>query len=112
MKAKNITVDYVADLCARIERGEKPRKINNLSFEEFIRRMLPHVKNFLAQGYTYKEIAEFFGHISSGDLKKAVAKEGPAPAAGKKLKTGQEKKTVPARTPSKKEKGSKARPSA
>lgn len=125
MSAKNIPVDYVEDLCARIGRGETPRKINELSPKEFIRQMLPHVKIFLAQGYTYKEIAEFLGHISSGDLKKTLAKVDPAPATGKnlkkalakadpatatgkKLKDGQAEKTVPARIPCKKCKGSKA----
>ena len=80
---KNITLEYVAGLYARMERGETPRKNTDIAPRDFIRQMLPHVKNFLAQGYTYKEIAEFLGHVSAGDLKKAVAKENPAPA-GKK----------------------------
>jgi len=108
MSAKNIPVDYVTDLCARIGQGERPRKINELSPKEFIRQMLPHVKIFLTQGYTYKEIAEFLGHISSSDLKKALAKEDSAQATGKKLKTGQAKKKLPPSSPGKKSKKSEA----
>jgi hypothetical protein len=80
---KNIPLEYVAGLYARMERGETPRKNTDIAPRDFIRQMLPHVKNFLAQGYTYKEIAEFLGHVSAGDLKKAVAKENPAPASRK-----------------------------
>jgi len=101
MSAKKITVDYVTDLHARIDRGETPRKVNDLSPKEFIQQMLPHVKNFLTQGYTYREIAEFLGHISSSDLKKAVAKS-PALAAEKKSKAEQTGKSVRASIPSKK----------
>jgi hypothetical protein len=108
MSAKNITVDYVTELHARIKRGETPQKIDKLSPKEFIRQMLPHVKSFLTQGYTYKEIADFFGHISSGDLKKAVAKENPAPTEKKQSKAGQTAKTVSARIPCKNCKGRKA----
>jgi len=104
MSAKNIPIDYVTDLCVRIGQGERPQKINELSSKEFIRQMLPHVKIFLAQGYTYKEIANFFGHISSGDLKKALAKEDPTQATRKKLKAVQAEKTAPAQFPGKKSK--------
>ena len=45
--------------------------------------MLPHVKRFLAEGYTYKEIAKFLGHVSVTDLKKAIAKDATE-AGGKK----------------------------
>lgn len=104
MSAKTISEDYVADLCARIEKGENPRKIKELSPKKFIRQMLPHVKKFLEQGYTYKEIAEFLGYISSGNLKKAVAKEDSRQAAQKKTKTVQAKETpAPSNTPKRKE---------
>jgi len=107
MKAKNIPVDYVADLCTRIEQGETPRKSNALAPKEFLRQMLPHAKVFLAQGYTYKEIADFLGHISADDLKKAVAKEAPAPTKGKQMQAGPEK-TAPPPIPGKKSKAGKA----
>jgi hypothetical protein len=107
MSVTNISVDYVKDLCARIEQGEKPQKNDTLSPKEFIRQVLPHVKIFLAQGYSYKEIAAFLGHISSGDLKKAVAKEAPAPEAKKAAKTGQAEKAT-SLIPCKKYKGRKA----
>jgi len=103
-KNKNISVDYVKELCARIEQGETPRKNDALSPGEFIRQLLPHVKKFLAQGYTYKEIADFFGHISSGDLKKAMAKEILGPAVKKASKAGQADKAA-ARISGKKPKG-------
>ena len=108
MSAKKITADYVADLHARIERGETPRKIDELSSKEFIRQMLPHVKNFLVQGYTYKEIAEFFGHVSSGDLKKIVVKENFVLAEEKKMVAVQVEKTGHSRIPCKKSKRRKA----
>jgi hypothetical protein len=73
MADKTITDQYVADLCRRIAEGEAPRK--EISLKEFIRQMLPHVKDFLARNYEYKEIAEFLGHVSAADLKKAVAKD-------------------------------------
>jgi len=108
MRAKNITVEYVADLHARIERGESPKKINELSPKEFIREMLPHVKKFLAQGYTHKEIALFLGYISSGDLKKAVAKESLASATATTPKAKQVEKTTVAPVSLKKGKAGKA----
>jgi hypothetical protein len=94
MSIRNISIDYVQDLCARIEQGETPRKNDALSPKEFIRQVLPHVKNFLAQGYSYKEIAAFLGHVSHEDLKKAVAKEAPARIAKKVAKPGQTDKTT------------------
>jgi hypothetical protein len=106
MSAKNITVEYVEDLCARIEQGEMPRKINALARKEFVRQMLPHVKIFLEQGYTYKEIADFLGHISASDLKKAVAKDAPVPTQRKQPKAVPEK-TVPALIAGTKSKGRK-----
>ncbi|MDR2695374.1 MAG: hypothetical protein LBC79_03225 [Deltaproteobacteria bacterium] len=108
MNAKNISVDHVKDLCARIEQGATPRKNEALSPREFIRQMLPHVKKFLAQGYTYKEIAEFLGYISSGDLKKAVAKEDPALAVKKAPKAEQTEKVAVGWAPCKKPKERKA----
>lgn len=107
MSAQKIAADYVTDLHARIEQGEKPRKINELSSKEFIRQMLPHVQKFLAQGYTYKEIAVFLGHISAGDLKKAVAKEDPTPAMGNKSKAGLTANALTTRIPCKQCKGRK-----
>ena len=106
MSAKNITVEYAEELRARIEQGEMPRKINALSRKEFVRQMLPHVKLFLGQGYTYKEIANLLGYISGGDLKKAVAKDSPAPAKGKPPKTEPEK-TLPTLIPDTRSKGRK-----
>jgi hypothetical protein len=94
MSTKSISVDYVTALCARIEQGETPQKNNDLSPKEFIRQMLPHVKKFLEQGYTYKEIAEFLGHISSGDLKKAVTKADSDTAVNKKTAAGQKNKKI------------------
>ena len=79
MSSKTITAEHVAEVRARIERGEKPRKIddNQVSPKEFIRQMLPHVKTFLVQGYTCEEIAEFLGQVSVRDLKKALEKDAP-----------------------------------
>jgi hypothetical protein len=86
MADKIITAEYVADLCRRIGEGETPKK--EISLKEFIRQMLPHVKEFLARGYEYKEIAEFLGHVSAADLKKAVAKD----AAETRPKKGEKEK--------------------
>jgi len=84
MAAKPITAEYAAELCRRIEQGEAPEKNTEISSKEFISRMLPHVKKFLAEGYAYKEIAKFLGHASAADLKKAIAKDA--------VETGREKK--------------------
>jgi hypothetical protein len=78
MAAKVITAEYVADLCRRIGEGETPKKNTEISAKEFIGQMMPHVKSFLARGYTYKEIVGFLGHVSVTDLKKAVAREAAA----------------------------------
>jgi hypothetical protein len=75
MAAKVITAEYLAEITGRIEQGEKPRKNTEISAKEFTRQMLPHVKNFLAQGFSYKEIAGFLGHVSAADLKKAIGKD-------------------------------------
>ena len=88
MAAKPITAEYVADLCHRIEQGETPQKNTDISRKEFLRQMLPHVENFLAQGYTYKEISTFLGQVSVTDLKKAVAKEDAETARKKKVPAG------------------------
>ncbi len=97
MAAKPITEEYVADLCRRIEEGEEPKKDTEISVKEFTRRMLPHLKEFLTKGYTHKEIAEFFGHVSVADLKKAVAKDVPEKKPESKLDN------KPAKTADKKE---------
>lgn len=90
MSSKTIPAEHIADVRARIERGEKPRKMdeNQVSPKEFIQQMLPHVKTFLVQGYTYREIAEFLGQVSVGDLKKALEKDAPV---FEKKKEGKEK---------------------
>ena len=75
MSSKSIAADYVADLLHRIGQGEMPQKNAEISLKEFLKQILPHVKQFLAQGYTYKEIAKFLGQVSVTDLKKAVAKD-------------------------------------
>ena len=75
MSSKNITQEYVDDLCKRIEQGEVPPKNTALSTKEFVATMLPHVKNFLAKGFSYEEISAFIGHVSPEKLKKALAKE-------------------------------------
>ncbi len=76
MAAKSVTTEYVDELIGRIKRGETLKKNTEISSKEFIKRMLPHVKSFVAEGFEYKEIAEFLGHVSAADLKKAVLKEG------------------------------------
>jgi hypothetical protein len=101
MAAKNITAEHIADLCRRIEQGETPKRNTAISSKEFVRRMLPHVKNFLAQGYAYKEIAEFLGHVSVADLKKAVAWEG-AETPPKKTPGERPAKAAPAKPSGKK----------
>ena len=88
MSAKPITADYVADLSRRIEQGETPQKNTDISCREFLIQMLPHVKIFLEQGYTYKEISKFLGQVSVTDLKKAVAKENAETVRAKKVSTG------------------------
>ena len=110
MSDKRITAYYVTDLHARIAQGETPIKLNELSRKEFILQMLPHVKSFLTRGYTHKEIAEFIGHVSSGDLKKALAKETPSPAVKKTPKAEGTKKTLIGQTPGKKGKGGSPQP--
>ena len=75
MSSKNITQEYVNDLCQRIEQGEAPKKSTDVSAKEFVTIMLPHVKNFLAKGFSYEEISAFIGHVSPEKLKKALAKE-------------------------------------
>ena len=94
MADKTITAEHVAEVRARIERGEKPRKIdeNQLSPKEFIQQMLPHVKTFLVQGYTHEEIAEFLGQLSVHDLKKALEKDAPVFTKKKEDKEKKEKK--------------------
>jgi len=85
MGTKIITAEHVANTLKRIEQGETPRKDTKISSKEFAMRMLPHVKRFLAQGYTYKEIAEFLGHIATSDVKKVVEKTlSPEEKKGKK----------------------------
>jgi|GEM_PF-3153244 len=75
MAAKEIiTAEYVAAILNRIAQGETPQKDTSISPKEFTEQMLPHVKAFLVQGYAFKEIAEFIGHVSASDLKKAVKK--------------------------------------
>ncbi|MDR2818973.1 MAG: hypothetical protein LBB60_00340 [Desulfovibrio sp.] len=109
MTAKIITAEYVADLCRRIEEGELPKKNTEISAKEFVRQMVPHVKIFLAKGYTYKEIAVFFGHVSVTDLKKAVAKEAAATPPEKSEKEYPEK-AVSAKPSGKGKQAKKARP--
>lgn len=109
MAAKVITVEYVAELCRRIEQGETPKRNTEVSPKEFVRQMLPHVKRFLAMGYTYKEIAEFFGRASVADLKKAVARETPE-TPPKKAEKVEVKKEAPARPSRKTGQGKKAQP--
>jgi hypothetical protein len=99
MTARPISAEDLAEVCARIERGEKPEKTNEISSKDFIGRMLPHVKAFLEQGYTYREIAEFLGHVSAGALRKAVAKD----AGRAEKKTKQEGKAARADQPEKPE---------
>ncbi len=72
---KAITKAYIVELCDKIKNGEKPGKEDDafVSRKMFIREMMPHVKAFLAEGYSYKEIAVFLDHVSGDDLKKAVA---------------------------------------
>ena len=74
MGAKIITAEHVANTLKKIEQGEMPKRNTKISQKEFAAQMLPHVKRFLAQGYTYKEVADFLGHITASDLKKAVEK--------------------------------------
>ena len=96
MAAKPITAEYAAELCQRIEQGGVPEKSTEISFKEFISQVLPYVKKFLAEGYTYKEIAKFLGHVSATDLKKALAKDA--------METGRKKepeKTEPPKAPAK-----------
>jgi len=78
MGAKIITAEHVANTLKKIEQGEMPKRNTKISQKEFAAQMLPHVKRFLAQGYTYKEIADFLGHITASDLKKAVEKDHPS----------------------------------
>lgn len=77
MSAKMITTEYANELSLRIEQGERPRKTGEdaIAPKDFVQRMLPHIKAFLIQGYTHKEIAKFLGHVSGEDLKKAVEKD-------------------------------------
>lgn len=80
MTAKMISTEYLNELNLRIEQGERPKKTGEdaMTPKEFIQRMLPHIKTFLVQGYTHKEIAKFLGHVSSEDLKKALEKDAAA----------------------------------
>ena len=91
MSAKAISAEYIAGICARIENGETPRKIPEVSLDDFIRQMLPHVRSFLEQGYSHKEIAEFLGYVSAGALRKAVEKDAPRPTEKKTKKKKPEK---------------------
>ncbi len=72
---KAITKNYLKELCEKIKRGERPCKEDEdfISRKVFIREMMPHIKSFLSEGYSYKEIAVFLEHVSGDDLKKAVA---------------------------------------
>lgn len=115
MAAKSITREYVDELVSRIGQGETPKKNTEISAKEFVRQMLPHVKNFVAQGYAYKEIADFIGHVSAADLKKAVAKD-TSESQEKKGKKAEEQekpgKAVPPKAPSKGSVAKKAQASA
>jgi len=71
---KIITPEYLTELLSRIAKGERPQKIVTISQKAFVEQMLPHVKDFLAQDYTYKAIAEFIGHVSVAELRKVVKK--------------------------------------
>ena len=75
MTAKLISNEYVTELMERMRQGETPKKITGLKPAEFIKLMLPQVKIFLAQSFTHEEIAEFIGHVTESDLKKALDKE-------------------------------------
>ncbi|MDR1489582.1 MAG: hypothetical protein LBS65_03720 [Desulfovibrio sp.] len=107
MAAKVITAEYVAEITGRIEQGEKPRKNTEISAKEFIRQMLPHVKNFLAQGFSYKEIAGFLGHVSVADLKKAIVKDTVEAQEEKAIKQKSLVNEVSVRQPPKGAKGKK-----
>ena len=74
---KAITKNYVTELCEKIKRGERPGKEDEdfISRKMFIREMMPHIKSFLSEGYSYKEIAVFLEHVSGDYLKKAVAED-------------------------------------
>jgi hypothetical protein len=96
MPRSPVTAEHVADICRRIAQGETPKRNMELSLKEFTRQMLPHVKDFLAQGYTYKEIAEFLGHVSVADLKKAVARD-TSETPPKKTERQEPAKEAPAR---------------
>ena len=73
-KKTTITAEYTVDILNRIAQGETPQKETAISPKEFIGQVLPHAKIFLAQGYEYKEVAKFIGHVSASDLRKAVKK--------------------------------------
>ena len=102
---KIITPEYLAGLLSKIAQGERPQKVSSISQKAFLEQMLPHVKAFLAQDYTYKAIAEFIGHISISDLKKAVKKslaedkEREKAVKKEQTKTAQKKKKTVASKP-------------
>jgi DNA-binding transcriptional MerR regulator len=80
MTAKMISKEYLTELNLRIEQGERPKKTGEdaITSKDFLQRMLPHIKTFLAQGYTHKEIAKFMGHVSAEDVKKVLEKDADA----------------------------------
>ncbi|MDR1945783.1 MAG: hypothetical protein LBQ51_01255 [Desulfovibrio sp.] len=74
---KMVTREYIEELRAGIAQGNKPARAGEgpVSKKEFIRLMLPDVRNFLKEGYACKEIAAFLGHVTADDLKKAVERD-------------------------------------
>ncbi|MDR3177091.1 MAG: hypothetical protein LBU06_11245 [Desulfovibrio sp.] len=107
MAAKVITAEHVAEITGRIGQGEKPRKNTEISAKEFVMQMLPHVKNFLEQGFSYKEIAGFLGHVSASDLKKAIVKDTCEAQEKKATKQKDPVNAAPVRQSSKGDKGKK-----
>jgi len=86
MSKPAITQEYVEHLRANIAKGRKPKKTPIiLSRKAFIKEMLPEISSFLAEGYDYKNIAEFLGPVTPEEVRKVV--ESCAKEEKKKTKT-------------------------